>query len=439
MTWHMLLGIILGILFLIYILINIAVRVLIVYYTEEGKRAQKGYADVIDIVRIVYNVSLFVVRNTLAKCWLVVIGLKRLIFFNEQKDIRDYLRSKKFASRSSVQPQAILSKKTLILIRHGESMWNMAFNHPFDRTLLPRWARFFGSEFMLGCDIDSVVFDSPLSAAGIEQARQLSDWIETHRLQHHRSTYNVMGSAANGAPTTLGSDASEEVATLLYGGPSTPNMLICTSNLRRALSTCLLVLSGRWERTNTTSEERVRVMKALSEASRNPDSLGICGRELPGPVASPFAEIDKKHITLSNKKYNLSHGYSRLEAVDYTDVLGDGFQHTKKWLEYAAHPANWRTTDKGKKSWTSAESLLFRIISFCDYLSEQESNIVAVFGHSIWFRYFFQTLLWGKIDWPAWLKKMPNCSIVQAELIKYRTNEGLLDFYIDFSTVRYVV
>ena len=84
---------------------------------------------------------------------------------------------KKGMKRGIVSPDEVLQcktveKKTLVFIRHGESVWNEMFNKGFiPHSFLFRLFRGILREFFLLTTRDSVFYDSPLSAEGESQAR----------------------------------------------------------------------------------------------------------------------------------------------------------------------------------------------------------------------------------------------------------------------------
>ncbi|KAJ1631980.1 hypothetical protein T492DRAFT_869015 [Pavlovales sp. CCMP2436] len=120
-----------------------------------------------------------VARAALAeKLGLLIIGVLHM-FFSRDK-----------AYKLSKQPDADLleqlmtepmASKRVILIRHGESLWNAVFNKS-PMLLMPlRLARALAYEFLVLFELDSVLFDSPLSALGRSQARELAEYLARAR------------------------------------------------------------------------------------------------------------------------------------------------------------------------------------------------------------------------------------------------------------------
>jgi len=64
----------------------------------------------------------------------------------------------------------------LVFIRHGESMWNYAFNRGFKPSFLYRWLKTTLYELYLLPLEDSAYLDSPLSGLGLEQCQELKNF-----------------------------------------------------------------------------------------------------------------------------------------------------------------------------------------------------------------------------------------------------------------------
>ena len=204
---------------------------------------------------------------------------------------------------------------------------------------------------------DSVFWDSPLSALGIRQAVQLSAWIE------HASP-------------------SDPHAAVLRGDSDVPSLL-CTSNLRRSVSTVLTGLSGRLLRSN---KERVKVLSSAQEITRNIDGYSLSApRSFPGPswIELEQPELDKVVTAL----YSGDH-------LDGSD-------------------------NKGNKSLSSTG--LKRMNEFCNWLISSDEardfNTVILGGHSLWFKEFFKTFLPHSCKHEAKSKKIVNCGVVAFDLL----------------------
>lgn len=122
--------------------------------------------------------------------------------------------------------------KTLILIRHGESIWNEVFNRGINWKLPFRLIYALARETMLFVTSDSCLYDSPLSTVGITQAKGIRDYI------------------INGYTNIKDSDDEEEKLRNEYinilRNAKASNSLIVSSPLRRCIETVSLGLFDRY-------------------------------------------------------------------------------------------------------------------------------------------------------------------------------------------------
>ena len=89
---------------------------------------------------------------------------------------RDKRWESKRVDSQTVRVMRTVTVKRLIFVRHGESEWNLIFNTG-SKALMPfklvaallRELRFF-----FACDDGSVLFDSPLTTEGLEQAQEIA-------------------------------------------------------------------------------------------------------------------------------------------------------------------------------------------------------------------------------------------------------------------------
>ena len=238
-----------------------------------------------------------------------------------------------------------LSRVTLVFIRHGESAWNDIFNKGFGPGFVLRLARGLVMEVVHFATLGSVFLDSELNAEGVEQAAALRGFIQ-----------GAAKTAAAAGPPAAGASAEartkNEVVRAMAG--SGEASVVVSSNLRRAIATVAVCL---WDRL-ALGRERVLLMSELQEISRNVDTLSVspAGRvpELPDveayvrahPAAGgapPVAAVLDGKLNRGNKSYR-GHGIDRL---------------------------------RGFASWAVA----------------RQEKVVIVAGHSLWFKYFFQTFL----------------------------------------------
>lgn len=274
------------------------------------------------------------------------------------------------------------SKKRIIFIRHGESLWNQAFN----KSKLPH--KFFMStmtalvnELLVLPVFDSVLFDSPLNSEGYAQARILARVIETYT---HPNAKERMASEMN--------PAVEQDMAALRGEPGSPSAVVVSSNLRRAAQTAVVALrsrlSGRFSyQTDPEAAEQVKVLPCLQEVSRNVDTLAL---------APPFTEISlpgiAEHIP-DETALDLTHVLDVSDSSGNKPIFGTGLQ---------------------------------RLQRFCEWSSERQEEMVIVAGHSLWFRHFFKTYL---------PKKVREELATQAKTLKMK-NGGAVGFDLEFGQVQ---
>ena len=173
-------------------------------------------------------------------------------------------------------------------------------------------------------------YDAPLSHLGLAQVEELHSFVVNGKLE--------------------GADAVH--LKVLRGDPDAPPSKMLSSNLRRAIST---VAGGFRDRLIRNRSEKILVLDALQEISRNPDTLAI---------TPPHATVQASWIEKSYK------------ACDFQSI----FDHQ---TDTSLHAGNKPLNTNGLK----------RMNEFCEfvYFSPQmkDASHIIVGGHSIWFRYFF--------------------------------------------------
>lgn len=263
------------------------------------------------------------------------------------------------------------SKKTIIFVRHGESTWNDTLNKGHHRSamnfavwFIPNLVKALLYEFyMLVLGIyDSWFYDSPLSQLGINQVESL----------HH---FLLKGTGL----TTR----EKELIAIMRGDPDTPSSKLLSSSLRRALSTVAICFQERMKRIPT---EKILVLPALQEISRNPDTLCI---------TPPFTPVTASWIERDSK------------ACAFQDVFSNRTDMSK-------HKGNKPINSNG----------LHRMKEFCRYVFSQPTEAFVVGGHSIWFRSFFKTFLPHDEDHVAKKRKIVNAGAVGFTLLKLSTPQG---------------
>eukprot|EP00927_Polykrikos_kofoidii_P077646 TRINITY_DN74569_c0_g1_i1.p1 TRINITY_DN74569_c0_g1~~TRINITY_DN74569_c0_g1_i1.p1 ORF type:complete len:414 (+),score=59.28 TRINITY_DN74569_c0_g1_i1:66-1244(+) len=255
----------------------------------------------------------------------------------------------------------------VVFIRHGESEWNYIFNRGSIFVRPFRYLIGLVKEFCMLFEQDSLFLDSPLSSTGIQQSLDLLTFLSAF---------------APGCPTVT--MASQPVAKLdvkdlvsIVRGDIGSSVVV-SSNLRRAISTGVLGLSGRFLK--TPPSDKIVLMTSLQEVSRNVDALALTPpRELP---KTPRAEANMKNI-------------------------GDVVSHF-----YKARID--KTKNTGNK--TMAQTSVHRQNQFVQWAFEQKTECIIVCGHSLWFKEFFKWFLPSNIKHQAKETKLVNCGCVAFDL-----------------------
>lgn len=242
-----------------------------------------------------------------------------------------------------------VKKKRIIFIRHGESDWNNVFNKGFGLSFPVRLISAMFRELKLFTSADSVFLDSPLNFEGIDQALKLSEWLKT---------------------STGHNDEVEKLIGVLSGKDRTTNSIIVSSSLRRAIATTTLAL---WPRIEAT-QEKIHILSSLQEISRNVDTYALAPSnsvpDLPFDRVAPHCGGDK---------------FSPAEVYEASENRGN-----KTHSFYGAK----------------------RFKSFNDWAFSREEDLIIVGGHSLWFKYYFQTFLPHAEDHDAKKKKITNSGAV---------------------------
>lgn len=243
-----------------------------------------------------------------------------------------------------------VEKRTVIFIRHGESMWNETFNRSKNPIyFVPRliWASCYEMYLLIKGERDSWFYDSPLSLEGIKQAEQLRNYLTSH------------------------AKANNPMVDVMLGKSST-NTILVSSSLRRALSTIVIAL---WDRLNGR-EEKIVLLPCLQEISRNMDTLSITP-----PYTSPIPSwIERDYLLDIGKVYS--------GQVDVTQ-------------------------NRGNKP-VRGTSGLKRVMEFNHWLfnDTKSDEVVIVAGHSLWFRAYFRLLLARSSKHKAISSKIANGGVV---------------------------
>eukprot|EP01095_Lingulamoeba_sp_RSL-Kostka_P002560 TRINITY_DN1343_c1_g1_i1.p1 TRINITY_DN1343_c1_g1~~TRINITY_DN1343_c1_g1_i1.p1 ORF type:complete len:349 (-),score=93.37 TRINITY_DN1343_c1_g1_i1:206-1252(-) len=255
-----------------------------------------------------------------------------------------------------------VEKKTIIFIRHGESLWNETFNRSKNPIyFFPRLGKAVLYDiylFVIGRR-DSWFYDSPLNSVGLHQANELRAEIEKSEGKSYY--YNIL----NGLTEEDG------------GGSS----VIISSNLRRCLSTASVALYDRVNRT----DEKIIVQPFLQEISRNADTLSITPPKK-SPIVSNFEQHHK--ILDSNKK-----------PINIQKICN-------KNMDVSQNTGNKEISGTG----------LQRLQRFNEFISTRDEDVIIVSGHSLWFRSYFRVFIPHDIKHKGQTAKIHNGGAVAFEL-----------------------
>ena len=145
------------------------------------------------------------------------------------------------------EPFDIQRTVRIIFIRHGESVWNYAFNRGFKPSFLVRLVECCLQELFLLFADDSAFLDSPLSEHGLKQCEGLQTFLRAK---------------------CSDKDTEEDFAALTNGEGYS---LVLSSQLRRAAATAAIALSDRLQR----SREAIVLHSSCQEISRNFDTMAL--------------------------------------------------------------------------------------------------------------------------------------------------------------------
>jgi len=265
-----------------------------------------------------------------------------------------------------------LKIKTLILVRHGESQWNYGFNNPKGFSIFRVFKMAF-SEFLLFAKDDSIFLDSPLSQVGVDQAMGLRNYLAK-------------------------ADSHDTYVKILQGNHEEKTKIV-TSNLRRAITTTIIALYDRMEK----STEKLHTMSELQEITRNVDSLCIT------PIGSPPIP-------------------SQLELT-LKDAIGvDMPQFLSRRVDASGH--------KGTKGIFSTGAI--RINKFINIIFESNQEYFIVGAHSLYFKEIFKGYLPKHSNHPGKKNKMKNGAAVGLQIGEYKNDEGEIVHQIIENSVRVI-
>ena len=149
-----------------------------------------------------------------------------------------------------------LKQKTLVFVRHGESVWNEVFNRGKGPGFVYRLVTSFFRELHQLTFEDSLMIDSPLSSVGEKQGKDLFLFMEQRKLG------SVMYNLAK----------AEEIFHKIKSGDIDCKLI--SSNLRRAMATAAIGFRRRISKT----KEKIQIVSYLQEITRNVDAVSTAGK-----------------------------------------------------------------------------------------------------------------------------------------------------------------
>lgn len=267
-----------------------------------------------------------------------------------------------------------LPSKRFIFIRHGESDWNNMFNKGVNLSMIRRLVNGFTDEGKVLFENKSFFIDSPLNEEGIEQALELSRFLES---EHHPEASPIVKTIIDELRGRSGSS------------------IVVTSTLRRAIATTTLALWPRIQRTH----EKIMVLSSLQEISRNVDTRALSNAKQLADL--PFDRISKK-----------------LEGFGNPDEIYD---------------VNENHGNKSRSFYG-----IKRLRAFGEWAFQRSESTIIVGGHSLWFKHFFNTYLPHESDHPARTKKITNSGVVAFTVHRGQGPDGQALFRIDPNSIQVV-
>jgi hypothetical protein len=289
--------------------------------------------------------------------------------------------SKGVGPKKNPDPDRLLTEKTftktIVFIRHGESDWNNIFNKGMNFSLVIKLVKAMFEELKMLTSMNSTFIDSPLNFEGIEQAIELSRFLESE------------------SERVCNSDPTYRVVLTLAGKLPESSSIIVSSSLRRAVATTTL---GLWPRISRT-HEKIHILSSLQEISRNVDTYALSPA---GQVADlPFSRLTP-HCG----------GEDRLNPSKVYDASQNFGNKTRDFF--------------GIK----------RLRAFGEWAMAQRDDTIIVGGHSLWFKNFFQTYLPHSCTHDAKNKKITNSGVVSFTLHAAKGEDGTLMYRIDPASIQ---
>eukprot|EP01083_Nonionella_stella_P099426 279569_1 len=361
--------------------------------------------------------------------------------------------------------------RTVIFIRHGHSIWNEStdnsFTNPYSAAKaisaftwgVKEYAKLkWSSEYK---HEDSIYVDTPLSPKGMKQAYNLSSFLKHHEelrdeqkllyLQQHQTISSSIKDAwralqqfkleqqlqhslcddallsltkamksveslmANAKPLDpedyiINHDVPIDIASILdiLIGKNMKSIIVC-SNLRRAISTCVLSL---WNRLRSNTTEKIYILSCLQEIGINPDTHTHTS-QFQVPHVSNF-EMMHEHLDAKalndfySKRIETVYNYgNKMEYELQQDTL-KRMESFAKWI-FMQGNEEIQTEHPVKEKANVVRG--FKTVKKKAKIETQPAAVIAV-GHSAYIRSFFTQYLPAKCEFIGKTKKLSNCGVV---------------------------
>ena len=228
------------------------------------------------------------------------------------------------------------------------------------------------------CIYCSWFYDSPLSHLGLNQVKQLSNFLRTSREKESKES---------------------PIIRIMRGDKDAPASKLVSSNLRRAISTMAAAFHDRLQ---ATPADNILILPSLQEISRNPDTLSL---------SPPFTPVLASWIEKQRK-----------DVCDFDTILA-------KRVDVRLNSGNKPISTNGLK----------RMLEFCDsvFSSSMKEEYVIVGGHSIWFRSFFKTFLPSTSMHVSKRRKIVNAGCVSFTLLSAEVG-GKTHYMIDETSIQVI-
>lgn len=203
-----------------------------------------------------------------------------------------------------------------------------------------------------------------------------------------------------GASGSAADDKNEELLNVLRGDSTTLSSVIVSSNLRRALATTTL---GLWNRLDKTGE-KVVVLSSLQEVSRNIDTASLSDAK-----SVPDMSRIQPHCTFSSNSPKATR--NDIDPREFECEVYDSSENM------------------GNKS--TALYGIKRFKMFNEWVFNRPEDVIIVGGHSLWFKYFFQTFMPHASNHEAKNKKIVNSGMVSFVLSRTTENPSDVMYGVD--------